>query len=69
MVKPENTNPSGLTLYAICTSPTATLTYDANSCGTAPANVEMTYAAETKAASMANITAGKTFQRWCTTNN
>ena len=68
-MKPANTIPSAMVLYAICTSSTATLHYDANGCGTAPANVSMTYTAETKAASMADITAGKTFNKWCTTND
>ena len=59
--------PSDMTLYAQCK---ATLTYDANSCGTAPADVTMTYAAATNAADgMASLAAGKTFVKWCTTNN
>ena len=43
----------------------ATLTYNANGHGTAPAKVTMTYAAQTKAASAITAT-GYTFTKWCT---
>ena len=48
---------------------TATLHYDANGCGTAPSDVTMSYAFETKAVSMVAFTPGKAFEKWCTTSN
>ena len=55
-------------MYAQCTAePTATLTYNANSCGTPTrSTVTMTYTAETKADSMPVTINGKTFEKRCT---
>ena len=53
-------------MYAICNLATAKLHYDANNCGTAPADVTMTYAAATNAATgMSSLAAGKQFVKWC----
>ena len=56
-------------MYAICTDKTATLTYNANSCGTAPANETLTYASAATAKAMTTVSSSKTFTKWCTANN
>ena len=71
IVKQANKIPSDIVLYAQCTAePTATLTYDANGCGTAPDSVTMKYSTATNAAtSMKTINQGWTLNKWCTQNN
>ena len=54
---------------SICKENTATLTYNANWCGTAPNAVTMKYSTETKAASMISVTSWKSFTKWCTQSN
>ena len=69
-MKAANVVPTAKILYAQCTTePTATLTYNANGCGTAPDSVTMTYSAATYAANgMVSTTNGRTFQKWCSTS-
>ena len=47
----------------------ATLTYNANSCGTAPANETLTYASAATAKAMTTVSSSKTFTKWCEQNN
>ena len=69
-MKAANTTPTSKTLYAQWNEKTATLTYDANNCGTAPSSVTMKYSTATYAADgMVSTTNGRTFQKWCTTSN
>ena len=70
-MKAANTAPTSKTLYAQCTAePTATLTYDANGCGTAPDSVTMKYSTATYAANgMVSTTNGRTFIKWCEQSN
>ena len=53
-----------------CIFKTATLTYNANGCGTAPSpnQVTMTFTAETKAVGM-TATNGRSFTKWCEHSN
>ena len=64
-VKAENAVPTAITLYAQWEEITATLTYDANGHGTAPAPVTMRYTTSTEAAN-AIIVEGYTFISWNT---
>ena len=54
------------TFYAVWSEKTATLTYNANGCGTAPSNVTMKYTAATSAASSMTMASGWTFNGWNT---
>ena len=64
-VKAANANPTAITLYAQWTENTATLTYNANGHGTAPASATMKYTAAANAASALSAT-GYTFNGWNT---
>jgi len=65
-VKAANVVPTATTLYAQWTEKTATLTYNANGHGTAPANVTMKYTTATNAASAITGVPGYTFAGWNT---
>jgi uncharacterized repeat protein (TIGR02543 family) len=64
-VKAANVEPTATTLYAQWSEKTATLTYNANGHGTAPASVTMKYSIATNAASAITAT-GYTFGGWNT---
>lgn len=64
-VKAANVVPTATTLYAIWSEKTATLTYNANGHGTAPAAVTMKYTTATNAAAAISAT-GYTFNGWNT---
>ena len=64
-IKAANVEPAPTTLFAQWTEHTATLSYNANGHGTAPASVTMKYTGSTNAASAMSAT-GYTFMGWCT---
>ena len=64
-VKAANVVPTAMTLFAMWTERTATLTYNANGHGTAPSNVTMKYSTSTNAAAAITAT-GYNFTGWNT---